>query len=215
MIATLTREDTAARATPAAPVTAPKSGNEQLLQSLLVGAASTITILVPDHAADRIEFSPVVVDHIQRRFGNMRVILAAGTMDIPVVRDYVEYLAARGVIARTAPSVPGRAIVIDGRIGIIGDAVVRDATTMRNLLRTCDELWRHGMPVGCKKGGAMAERQAKIVELLANGHTDEGIASRVGVSVRTVRADVATLMRQVSATSRFQAGVLMTRLGMV
>lgn len=47
-----------------------------------------------------------------------------------------------------------------------------------------------------------------IVRLLSEGLTDESVADRLDVSIRTVRRHVADLMVVLGASSRFQAGVL-------
>ncbi|MEK8226814.1 helix-turn-helix transcriptional regulator [Oerskovia sp. M15] len=48
--------------------------------------------------------------------------------------------------------------------------------------------------------------QASILSGLSAGLTDEAIAGRLGISVRTCRRHVATLFQVLGATSRFQAG---------
>ncbi|MGW2995319.1 helix-turn-helix domain-containing protein, partial [Streptomyces sp. NPDC001193] len=49
--------------------------------------------------------------------------------------------------------------------------------------------------------------------LLAEGHTDEGIAKRLGVSHRTARRIATVLMERLGARSRFEAGVRAVRCG--
>ncbi|MFG2652935.1 helix-turn-helix domain-containing protein [Streptomyces sp. NPDC048436] len=46
-----------------------------------------------------------------------------------------------------------------------------------------------------------------IVQLLADGLTDEAVARRLGISVRTCRRHIAAVLRDLDAVSRFQAGV--------
>ena len=50
-------------------------------------------------------------------------------------------------------------------------------------------------------------RQRQIVALLSADLNDDAIAAALGVSVRTVRGDIAEVMRIVGARSRFAAGV--------
>ena len=63
--------------------------------------------------------------------------------------------------------------------------------------------------------GTLEDLKATLLELLASGAKDEVIARRVGMSERTFRRHVATIMQELSATSRFQAGVLAARTGLV
>lgn len=53
-----------------------------------------------------------------------------------------------------------------------------------------------------------------VLELLRAGLTDEQAAWRLGVSTRTYRRRVASLLRRLSAKSRFQAGYRLAELGL-
>ncbi|WP_121252129.1 helix-turn-helix transcriptional regulator [Nocardioides ferulae] len=55
--------------------------------------------------------------------------------------------------------------------------------------------------------GELTPRQRQIVALLAGDASDEQIAKALGISVRTVRYDVAHLLDRLDARSRFAAGV--------
>lgn len=46
-----------------------------------------------------------------------------------------------------------------------------------------------------------------IAKLLTEGHTDEVVARRMGMGVRTCRRHIAELMDELGVKSRFQAGV--------
>ena len=52
----------------------------------------------------------------------------------------------------------------------------------------------------------LSPRQAAEAGMLSAGFHDEAIAECLGVSVRTVRADIADLMHQLGSTTRFSAG---------
>jgi DNA-binding CsgD family transcriptional regulator len=53
----------------------------------------------------------------------------------------------------------------------------------------------------------LTPRQHQIVALLANDLGDEAIAEALGISVRTVRSDVATILSSLGVRSRFAAGL--------
>ncbi|GAA1406084.1 response regulator transcription factor [Catellatospora coxensis] len=55
-------------------------------------------------------------------------------------------------------------------------------------------------------------RQIEVIRLLADGSTDETIARRLDVSVRTVRRDIADLTRQLDVQGRMALGVAVERL---
>lgn len=58
---------------------------------------------------------------------------------------------------------------------------------------------------------ALSSRQRAIGELLATGAKDAAIARQLGISLRTVRAEISELITALGATSRFQAGCLLVR----
>lgn len=62
------------------------------------------------------------------------------------------------------------------------------------------------------QAGGFTGRQRRILELLRQDLTDQAVASVLGVSVRTVRYEVADIMARLGVRSRFSAGV---RLGSV
>jgi len=51
-----------------------------------------------------------------------------------------------------------------------------------------------------------SEEESSILALLAEGLTDDVIARRLSISMRTYRRRVQALMLKLGATSRFQAG---------
>ena len=54
-----------------------------------------------------------------------------------------------------------------------------------------------------------------LLVLMAGGAVDEQIARALGVSVRTVRRRIATLLAELGADSRFQAGAEAVRRGWI
>lgn len=55
--------------------------------------------------------------------------------------------------------------------------------------------------------GALTPRQRQVVALLASDLGDDAIAASLGLSVRTVRADIAAILTFLGVKSRFAAGV--------
>ncbi|UBU19177.1 helix-turn-helix domain-containing protein [Nonomuraea gerenzanensis] len=61
-------------------------------------------------------------------------------------------------------------------------------------------------------GTAISAREWQVLQLLAQGCTDEMVARNLDVSLRTVRRVTADLMNRLGARSRFQAGLKASRL---
>ena len=55
--------------------------------------------------------------------------------------------------------------------------------------------------------GVGQDLQQAIARLMAQGLTDEVVARRLGMSVRTCRRHIAAMLQNLDAVSRFQAGV--------
>lgn len=59
----------------------------------------------------------------------------------------------------------------------------------------------------------LTPRQGQVVALLATGAGDEAIAGALGISVRTVRSDVARILDVLGVQSRFAAGIRLQEWG--
>ena len=82
--------------------------------------------------------------------------------------------------------------------------------------RCLDAAWRYweaainaSFPAGDRMNtlGDLTPRQRQVVALMSTGLGDEAIAETLGVSVRTVRSDVAVLLDALGVRTRFAAGV--------
>lgn len=117
--------------------------------------------------------------------------------------------------------------IVDRRYVILqGPFVDGESTLMTVTAPDCLELaWRYwaaalasSFPVADVVRGSAAElreltsRQHQIVALLSDDTRDDAIASALGVSVRTVRSDIAGLMDALGVRSRFAAGLRLREL---
>ncbi len=129
---------------------------------------------------------------------------------------------ADGEEARVRPVLPMKMMMADDRMAIIpisvGDAVLDAAYVIHPsaLLQALDGLfeaeWERAVPlqaaIGDGDGGPGPEDdQRKLLGLLAAGLTDESIARSLGWSARTTQRRLQALMRELGATTRFQAGM--------
>lgn len=150
----------------------------------------------------------------------------------------VPYLPIKLVIAdRTI------ALVSLGLDGINTDALVTEAAPLVDLLQSVFEsYWERGLPLTVasqrqvedlraaldvaddgshaaaadgRAGPPPTREQQSILALIGSGLTDEAIAARLGISVRSLRRRSQKLMSDLGATNRFQLGVEATRRGWV
>ncbi len=137
-------------------------------------------------------------------------------------RATMRKLVEAGAAVRTVSYVPRAAVVFDRAQAVLfgldpqrpGAARVSNSGVVRFLLDLFDHVWDGAAPLeGADPGyaGVADDLQRTIAGLMAEGYTDEVIARRLDMSVRTCRRHIAGLLRDLDAISRFQAGVLAAR----
>ncbi|AGL14983.1 helix-turn-helix transcriptional regulator [Actinoplanes sp. N902-109] len=137
----------------------------------------------------------------------------------PTVRGYARWLTELGGDVRTTATLPARLLVLDREIAIVpvsatdpeaGVLVLRSSGAVDGLCALFDSVWRGALPWHARRKPrdceGLTSQERVIMELLGQGHTDEVVARRLGVSVRTCRRIIADLMTRLHARSRFQAG---------
>ncbi|MEU2505748.1 LuxR C-terminal-related transcriptional regulator [Streptomyces sp. NPDC007863] len=132
---------------------------------------------------------------------------------------YADWLTTRGAQVRTAPTLPTRMIVVDRKTAVIpltsqdtavGAVVLTGDGIVTALCALFETIWATARPLGSSSTPdeyGLTAQQSATLRLLANGHTDEAIAKRLGVSSRTARRIATDLMDRLGARSRFEAGV--------
>ena len=134
-------------------------------------------------------------------------------------RMKIKNLVDQGAQIRTVSHVPRAAIVVDRSLAVLlgltdGDATasgVHNGHVVQFLLDMFGHLWDAATPVESFESGyaeVADDLQLAIVSLMAKGFTDEVLARKLGMSVRTCRRHIGVMMRDLGAASRFQAGVL-------
>lgn len=170
------------------------------------------------------EFSRQLVEYLLRRGVRVRAVWAGEISRLPPVRQHVAWLRARDIRPRVAPAVPCRTVIVDGLVALVLDdagngRIERRPDVVRSLLSNTQQQWTSGCelheadPVPSTE---LAQRRYELVlRMLADGMTDDAVARKLGVSVRTVRNDVASAMSALDAGSRFQAGARAAQLGLI
>lgn len=134
--------------------------------------------------------------------------------------EHANWLLKHGGEVRTAPVVPQRMVITDRSHALVpldpadsrkGALYVTEPGIVLSLVTLFEQSWSQAEPLGaCTRrdpdtGLSPVERQ--LLRLLASGLTDEAAGQRLGVSVRTVRRQMASIMERLGATSRFEAGL--------
>jgi DNA-binding CsgD family transcriptional regulator len=190
-------------------------------EHLVANARREVFILSGQHRAGSFEFAVPIAEAVLRRGAQFRLVWRSELIRTPSVAAYATWLRTRGAAPRIVPTLPTTMLVVDRSVAMVVDgdqAVVnRSPSAVAPLCALADQVWGKGSP-GIRRHQQPVEqtpRHHKVLRLLADGLTDDAIARQVGVSVRTVRNDMAAAMLSLDARSRFQAGVRAAQLGLL
>ncbi|MFI0465752.1 hypothetical protein ACH347_16880 [Saccharopolyspora sp. 5N102] len=118
-------------------------------------------------------------------------------------------------------------VLVDGRLALLrsnAGAADRQASIIRlpAVVRALESLfvasWDTGRPLPdhlLPLERRSVEPVRRILEHLRAGHTDSQSAQKLGISLRTYRRQVACIMQELGAKSRFQAGALAVEAGLL
>ncbi|MFI9842517.1 LuxR C-terminal-related transcriptional regulator [Nonomuraea sp. NPDC051941] len=158
----------------------------------------------------------------------LRTVYMDSVRNDPLTCSYAEWLCEIGSEVRTTPVLPMRMLIVDRRIAVVPVIVdkanaaaleVSNPGLLTALLALFSFVWKHAVPLGAQRqwrdDKGLTPQEKQVLRLLGLGQTDEAVAKRLGVSVRTVRRVVAALLERLAAQSRFQAGARALALGWI
>ncbi|MBW5485971.1 hypothetical protein GPJ59_29920 [Streptomyces bambusae] len=142
--------------------------------------------------------------------------------------DYVRNIVAEGAEVRTTDEVVDRMFIYDREVAFLpeqqvegrrpGAIVVREPGLVAFLCKVYEHQWAGAAPFvpGTPETADIADDlKRSIIRLMAQGHKDEMVARRLGMSVRTCRRHIARIMEEMESTSRFQTGVNVALYGLL
>ncbi|MFI2286458.1 helix-turn-helix transcriptional regulator [Streptomyces niveus] len=145
----------------------------------------------------------------------------------PHIKEYLEQVPADRLEVRTVEQTVERLIIVDRTVAFIPASAnrhtaleIRHPALITYLVQVYEVLWSQATPMTerppiLSPDAAVTSVQRGIARLLAEGITDESVARRMGISVRTCRAHIAKLMQALNASSRTHLGVLLIQSGLV
>lgn len=146
----------------------------------------------------------------------------------PATHAYAQWLTDLGGEVRTAPILPTRMLVFDRRIAVIpidpdntrlGALCTAEVAIVRSMVSIFETAWGTAVPLGScaqeEPATGLTPLDRQILIMLGKGFTDEAAANRLGVSGRTVRRQVASIMERLHASSRFEAGLKAAQRGWI
>ncbi|MFD7699399.1 LuxR C-terminal-related transcriptional regulator [Streptomyces caelestis] len=170
---------------------------------------------------------PLDEQHLARGV-RMRTVYLDSVRNDSATVEYATWLASVGAETRTVPTLPMRMILCDRTAAVVpidtedsrkGALLIRYPSMVRALEELFDLVWENAVPLGAParevSEDTPSDRETALLKMLATGLTDEGIARKMGVSLRTVRRNTADLQRRLGVQSRFQAGAEAARRGWI
>ncbi len=137
----------------------------------------------------------------------------------PATLAYARWMASVGGQSRTTPTVPMRMVIVDREIALVplnpadprqGALELHSAGVIAALVALFEQVWSTGTPFGGEMPvdeNGLTPQERELLQLLADGHTDESAARKLALSARSVQRMMTSLTVRLGAASRFQAGV--------
>ena len=146
----------------------------------------------------------------------------------PATFGYAQWMTELGGEVRTAPVLPPPMLLCDRTVAIVlvdpeertcGALCIRAVSVVEMLITLFEQAWEMAVPLGAERvqdvQAGLSASELELLKLLSGGLTDERAAKRLGVSVSTVRRQMASLMERLGATSRFEAGLRAAQRGWI
>ncbi|MFF4735074.1 LuxR C-terminal-related transcriptional regulator [Streptomyces sp. NPDC001262] len=158
----------------------------------------------------------------------LRYVYLESLRNDPATLSYAQWLDENGGHVRTVPQLPLRMIIYDRQTAVVpidpeaaanGVLILHGTGVVTALCTLFEQFWQQATPLGTgtrrTRSGedGLTGQERAVLELLMAGHTDEVVARKLGISVRTGRRITAELMNRLQARSRFQAGAVATARG--
>ena len=157
---------------------------------------------------------------------SIRCIYQDSFRNTPQLRSYAQWLTSMGGQLRTAPAVPLLMIVYDRAIALVplnpmdsaqGALEIRNGSLVALAFALFEQMWNGASSYAPDPEPRMHTEldpmKRKLVQLAADGLTDEQVSRRLGISLTTVRRHMAAVMEELNVRSRFQAGAVAATAG--
>ncbi|MFE9023407.1 LuxR C-terminal-related transcriptional regulator [Streptomyces sp. NPDC007808] len=154
---------------------------------------------------------------VLRRGVRMRTLMAAPALDDPSTLAYLRELAAKGAEIRISHLPLERMIICDRAAALTpidpadtakGALLTREPGLVATLVTLFERMWATAQELPTRDDEAPTEIERRILRTLCTAEKDESGARELGISVRTYRKHIASLMTRLHAANRFQAALL-------
>ncbi|WP_037608390.1 helix-turn-helix transcriptional regulator [Streptacidiphilus rugosus] len=150
----------------------------------------------------------------------LKVLYQDATRNDPHTTTFAQWLISKRGEVRTAPVIPQRLVIFDRTQALVpidpadtrkGALHVAEPGIVGALCGLFDQAWSTAVPLGATRADdpttGLSATERELLRLLGTGVTDETASQRLGISSRTVKRHMASIMERLNATSRFEAGI--------
>lgn len=198
------------------------------IQNALNGARDEILTLQPGSSRPAEQLKEALARALSAvgQGATLRHIYQHPTRYSPTLKAYLGDIPAGHIQVRTTEQTVERLFIFDRTVAFIPANAERDvALEIRHpalvhyLTQVYEVMWAQATPLTEPLPAAPADSsvtavQLSIARLLVEGHVDQVVARKLGISVRTCRAHISKLMQTLDATSRTHLGALLVESGL-
>lgn len=201
------------------------------LQELSLEAAIESCSFAPDgpQTPENRESSKPLIEGMLRRGAKVRTIYLDSLVNDPASFDHARWLMEMGGEVRTRATLPLRMHIIDRRVAVLalqpddssrGAVFITEPGPVAVAYSLFETIWELAKALehprdADKNDDGLSATELAVLRMLAKAMTDEAIARRLGVSLRTERRIITKLMERFNAQNRFQLGQQAARRGIV
>ncbi|MFD0374235.1 LuxR C-terminal-related transcriptional regulator [Streptomyces sp. NPDC127112] len=152
-----------------------------------------------------------------RRGVRIRMIMGSGITQDPRTLAYMCDLVAHGAEVRVSHHPVERMIIVDRSAALTpidpartarGALLVREPGLVTTLVTLFERMWEASKELPARDTEMPSPVELEVLAVLREADKDETAARRLGMSVRTYRKHLATLMRRLGAANRVEAALL-------
>ncbi|WP_052681914.1 hypothetical protein [Saccharothrix sp. ST-888] len=200
---------------------------EEAVGNLLVGTVRHVSAVVPGGGSEAEILGAVLActKQVAAEAAAVRLLFSPRAIRQERAREAARRIPRCEV--RVFDSALPEAVVVDTGVALVWSdlgaggrrvSLVRDAAVVGALTSLFAVAWANASRTAARPapgGRVRTEVGRRILEALRAGQTDEVAARELGVPLRTYRRHVADIMREIGASSRFQAGARAVELGLL
>ncbi|MFJ8073675.1 LuxR C-terminal-related transcriptional regulator [Streptomyces sp. NPDC096176] len=134
---------------------------------------------------------------------SMRSLYGRASVHSPALRGFLDQVGD-ALEVRSLSDLPQRLFIMDRKVafvpasedGLSAALELRHPALVKYLVSVFERMWHQATPLTAPSVppvDSVSERQFAVARLLAEGHADEAVARRLGISVRTCRKHIAHL----------------------